>query len=51
MCLRASFAFANARIITMKGDEVIEQGTVVVDGNRIVAIGASGSVTIPAMRK
>jgi Tol biopolymer transport system component len=44
-------AFANARIITMKGDEVIEQGTVVVDGNRIVAIGASGSVTIPGDAK
>jgi imidazolonepropionase-like amidohydrolase/Tol biopolymer transport system component len=32
-------AFTNARIITMKGDEVIEGGTVVIDGNRIVAVG------------
>ena len=32
-------AFTNARIITMKGGEVIEGGTVVVDGNRIVAVG------------
>ncbi|WP_230680112.1 amidohydrolase family protein [Pontibacter rufus] len=32
-------AFTNARIITMKGDEVIENGTIVVDGNRIVAVG------------
>ncbi|MCC9135502.1 amidohydrolase family protein [Pontibacter silvestris] len=32
-------AFTNARIITMKGDEVIEGGTIVVDGNRIVAVG------------
>lgn len=41
-------AFTNARLITMKDDEVIEQGTVVVAGNRIVAVGPSGSVTIPA---
>lgn len=44
-------AFTNARIITMKGDEVIEQGTVVVEGNRIVAVGPSGSVTTPAGAK
>ena len=37
-----------ARIATMKGDEVIENGVIVVDGNRIAAIGAAGSVTIPA---
>lgn len=38
-------AFTNARIITMKGDEVIEGGTIVVDGNRIVAVGKN--LTIP----
>ncbi|MBS7563490.1 PD40 domain-containing protein [Mucilaginibacter sp. Bleaf8] len=32
-------AFTNARIITMKGDEVIEKGTIVIDRNMIVAIG------------
>jgi len=32
-------AFTNARIITMKGDEVIEKGTIVIDQNKIVAIG------------
>ncbi len=32
-------AFTNARIITMKGDEVIEKGTIVVDRNQIVAVG------------
>src|SRR6185295_17032498 len=37
-------AFTHARILTMKGDEVIENGTVVVDGNRIAAIGANVSV-------
>lgn len=32
-------AFTNARIITMKGDEVIEKGTIVIDHNKIVALG------------
>ena len=30
-----SIAFTNARIITMNGDEVIENGTIIVDGNLI----------------
>ena len=38
---------SGARIITMKGDEVIPSGDIVVTGNRIVAVGAKGSVTIP----
>lgn len=42
-------AFTNARVITMKGEEVIENGTVVVDGNRIVAVGAN--VTVPSDAK
>jgi len=42
-------AFTNARVITMRGDEVIENGTVVVDGNRIVAVGAN--VTVPSGAK
>ena len=37
-----------ARIITMKGDEVIPRGDVVVTNNRVVAVGAEGSVTVPA---
>jgi Tol biopolymer transport system component/imidazolonepropionase-like amidohydrolase len=37
-----------ARIITMKGDEVIPRGDVVVTNNRIAAVGAEGSVTLPA---
>jgi imidazolonepropionase-like amidohydrolase/Tol biopolymer transport system component len=40
-------AFTNARIITMKGDEVIENGTLVVRENKIEAIGATGEVRIP----
>ena len=40
-------ALTGGRIITMNGDEVIENGTVVVDGNRITAVGPAGSVAIP----
>ena len=43
-------AYRGARLVTMKGDEVIEDGTIVVDGNRIKAIGASASVTVPPAR-
>ena len=41
-------ALRGARILTMKGDEVIERGDIVVRDNRIVAVGASGSVDIPS---
>jgi imidazolonepropionase-like amidohydrolase/Tol biopolymer transport system component len=40
-------AFVNARLVTMNGDEVIERGTLVVDGNRIAALGPAGKVAIP----
>ncbi|MES2278036.1 MAG: amidohydrolase family protein [Bacteroidota bacterium] len=42
-------AFTNARIITMKGDEVIEKGTIIIDHNKIAAIGKD--VPIPADAK
>jgi Tol biopolymer transport system component/imidazolonepropionase-like amidohydrolase len=40
-------ALTNARIVTMRGDEVIERGDVVVRDNRIEEVGASGAVIIP----
>lgn len=42
-------AFTNARIVTMKGDEIIENGTVLVENNIIKALG--NNVTIPAGAK
>jgi Tol biopolymer transport system component/imidazolonepropionase-like amidohydrolase len=36
-----------ARVITMKGDEILEKADIVIDGNRIAAIGISGKVKIP----
>jgi imidazolonepropionase-like amidohydrolase/Tol biopolymer transport system component len=44
-------AFKNARIITMKGDEVIENATIVIDQNKIVAVGKATEVQIPADAK
>ncbi|HWA59540.1 MAG TPA: amidohydrolase family protein [Gemmatimonadales bacterium] len=36
---KGAVVFTGARIITMKGDEVIENGTLVVQGNRILCVG------------
>ena len=36
-----------ARIITMKGDEIIENGDVLIKDNRIVAVGPSGTLDVP----
>ena len=41
----------NARIITMKGDEVIENGDILIVNNRIQAVGKSGSLTVPSNAK
>ncbi len=40
--------FKGARIITMEGDDVIEDGTIIIHRNRIEAMGKSGEVTVPA---
>ncbi len=37
-----------ARIVTMNGDQVIENGDIVVRNDRIVGVGARGSVDVPA---
>ena len=44
---RGVIALRGARIITMKGREIIENGDLVVRDNRILGIGPSGSVSIP----
>ena len=44
-------AIVGARIVTMKGDEIIPDGTIVVDGNRITAVGPSAQVLLPAGAK
>ncbi|HEY4289383.1 MAG TPA: amidohydrolase family protein [Puia sp.] len=37
-----------ARIITMEGDQVIENGDILISNNRIKAIGVSGTLSVPA---
>jgi imidazolonepropionase-like amidohydrolase/Tol biopolymer transport system component len=39
---------SGARIVTMKGDEVIDNGRIVVTGNRITAIGKVGDIAVPS---
>jgi imidazolonepropionase-like amidohydrolase/Tol biopolymer transport system component len=41
-------AFTGATIITMKGDEIIENGTIIIKNNRIEAIGKAAEINIPA---
>jgi len=40
-----------ARVITMHGDDVVENADIVVKDNRIVAVGPSGRVTVPGTAK
>ncbi|MCH4821826.1 amidohydrolase family protein [Gramella lutea] len=44
-------AFTNARIITMNDDVVIENGSIVIKGNKIEAIGNTEEVNIPNSAK
>ncbi len=45
---RGTVAFTGARIITMNGDQVIENGTIMVQDNRIAALGPAAEVDVPA---
>jgi len=43
---KGSILLKNARIITMKGDEIFEQGDVLIENNRIKQVGETGSIDI-----
>jgi Tol biopolymer transport system component/imidazolonepropionase-like amidohydrolase len=45
---KGSVLLSGARIITMKGDEVIAAGDVLVTDNRVAAVGKKGSLKAPA---
>ncbi|MBV2131080.1 amidohydrolase family protein [Arsukibacterium indicum] len=48
---RGTVAFVGGQVLSMKGDEVIENGVVVVENNKIVAVGSQADVAIPASAK
>jgi imidazolonepropionase-like amidohydrolase len=43
-----TIALVGARVLTMAQDSIIENGTIVVQNNRITAVGPAASVTVPA---
>jgi imidazolonepropionase-like amidohydrolase/Tol biopolymer transport system component len=45
---RGRIAVTGGTVVTMKGDEVIPDGVVVVDGHRIVAVGPAATTPVPA---
>ena len=44
---QGELALVNVRIITMRGNEVIDNGTILIDNGRFVAVGSVGMVNIP----
>jgi hypothetical protein len=48
---RGSVVLKGAKVITMRGDEIIAEGDIVATDHRIVAVGATGSVKAPADAK
>jgi Tol biopolymer transport system component/imidazolonepropionase-like amidohydrolase len=44
---RGTTAYVGARLVTMKGDEVVERGTIVVKDDRIAAVGPADAVRVP----
>jgi imidazolonepropionase-like amidohydrolase len=46
-----SILLRGGRVITMKGDEVLENADILITGNRIQTVAAAGAVTVPAGTK
>ena len=44
---RGTIVFKGAKIITMRADEIIPEGEIVVTDNRITSVGAEGSAKVP----
>jgi imidazolonepropionase-like amidohydrolase len=44
---QGSYVLRGARLVTMNGTEVIERGDIVVENNRIKAVGATGKIDLP----
>ncbi|MGH9367425.1 MAG: amidohydrolase family protein, partial [Thermoanaerobaculia bacterium] len=43
-----SFVLRGARVLTMKGNDALQDADILVTGNRIAAVGPSGAVAVPA---
>jgi len=48
---RGTIAFVGGQVITMQGDKVIQDGVVIVEGNKIKAVGSRSDVSVPAGAK
>jgi Tol biopolymer transport system component/imidazolonepropionase-like amidohydrolase len=48
---KGTVVLSGAKLITMKGDEIIEKGDIVITDNHIAALGPKGKVAIPAGAK
>lgn len=48
---RGTIALVGAKVITMEGEEIIENGIVIVEGKRITAVGRRDDITIPKKAK
>ena len=44
----AALPSSGGKVVTMRGDEVFENGTVLVEGNRVTAVGPKDQVRVPA---
>ena len=44
---KGAIALTGAKVVTMKGDEVIDNAVILVEGNRITAVGPADEVTVP----
>ncbi|TPH17743.1 amidohydrolase family protein [Litorilituus lipolyticus] len=44
-------AFVGGKVITMEGENIFENGVVLVEGNKIIAVGEQGEVNIPSSAK
>ncbi|KKO46196.1 amidohydrolase [Arsukibacterium ikkense] len=48
---RGTVAFVGGQVLSMKGDEVIENGVVIVENNKIKAVGSRNDVAVPTNAK
>lgn len=45
---QATMLLRGARVVTMRGNEIIENGDILIENNRIAAVAQAGSISVPA---